>query len=69
MRTAWNPPIKAQDFRCEYERNPPGIDVREPLLSWQLVSEQRGVVQSAYQIRVTNEQGEVVWDMGKVLSD
>src|SRR5438876_9442491 len=69
MTTASNSSIQVQDLRCEYEHNPLGIDVREPRLSWKLVSEQRGVVQSAYQIRVTNEQGEVVWEMGKVLSD
>ena len=69
MTTASHPSIQVQDVRCEYERNPLGIDVREPRLSWKFVSEQRGVVQSAYQIRVTNEQGAVVWETGKVLSD
>jgi alpha-L-rhamnosidase len=69
MKTTSNASIRVQDLRCEYERNPLGIDVREPRLSWKLVSEQRGVVQSAYQIRVTDEQGSKLWDTGKVLSD
>jgi hypothetical protein len=65
MTIASNSSIQVQDLRCEYEHNPPGIDVRAPRLSWKLVSEQRGVVQSAYQIQVTNEQGEVVWETGE----
>ena len=69
MTTASHPSIQVQDVRCEYERNPLGIDVREPRLSWKLLSDQRGSVQSAYQIRVTDEQGDVVWDTSKVLSD
>lgn len=69
MKTASHASIQVHDLRCEYERNPLGIDVRKPRLSWKLVSEQRGVVQSAYQLRVTDEQGEVVWETGKVLSD
>src|SRR3989442_237465 len=69
MTPASNPFIQVQDVRCEYERNPLGIDVREPRLSWKLVSDQRGSVQSAYQIRVTDEQGSKLWDTGKVLAD
>src|SRR5258706_16027386 len=69
MTTASNASIQVRDLRCEYERNPLGLGVREPRLSWKLLSEQRGVVQAAYQIRITDEQGEVVWDTGKVLSD
>ena len=69
MNTMSNSSIQVQDLRCEYERNPLGIYIREPRLSWKLVSEERGVVQSAYQIRVTDEQGSMLWDTGKVLSD
>ena len=61
-------PLLVQDLRCEYQDNPLGIDVLQPRLSWKLASAQRGVVQSAYQIRVT-EMSEVLWDTGKVLSD
>src|SRR5438876_5637495 len=35
--------------------------------SWKLASEQRGVAQSAYQIRVTDT-SDVLWETGKVLS-
>jgi alpha-L-rhamnosidase len=56
-----------QDLRCEYQDNPLGIDVAQPRLSWKLVSEQRGVTQSAYQIQVTDT-SDVLWETGKVLS-
>jgi len=56
-----------QDLQCEYQDNPLGIDVVQPRLSWKLASEQRGVAQSAYQIRVTDT-SDVLWETGKVLS-
>ena len=60
-------PFLVQDLRCEYQDNPLGIDVVQPRLSWKLASEQRGVAQSAYQIRVTDT-SDVLWETGKVLS-
>ena len=60
-------PLLVQDLRCEYQDNPLGIDVVQPRLSWKLASAQRGVAQSAYQIRVT-ETSEALWETGKVLS-
>src|SRR6516225_5215659 len=59
--------LMVQDLRCEYQDNPLGIDVAQPRLSWKLVSEQRGVTQSAYQIQVTDT-SDVLWETGKVLS-
>jgi alpha-L-rhamnosidase len=44
-------------FRCEYLKNPLGIDVQRPRLSWQLKaldSTRRGLKQSAYQILVAS---------------
>jgi alpha-L-rhamnosidase len=60
------PPL-VQALRCEYQDNPLGIDVVWPRLSWKLASAQRGVVQSAYQLRVTDG-SDVLWDTGKVRS-
>jgi alpha-L-rhamnosidase len=60
-------PLLVQDLRCEYQDNPLGIDVIQPRLSWKLASAQRGVAQSAYQIRVTDT-SDVLWETGKVLS-
>ncbi len=59
-------------FRCEYKVDPMGIDVRQPRLSWQLVASERGVVQSAYQIRVAERAeglaSNPIWDTGRVAS-
>ena len=62
-------------LRCEQLVDPMGIDTVEPRLSWVLESDQRGVVQSAYQVLVAGDretldadQGDL-WDTGKVASD
>ncbi|MCX6574618.1 MAG: hypothetical protein NTX99_11615, partial [Candidatus Aminicenantes bacterium] len=40
--------IAPLDLRCEYRRDPLGIDAPRPRLSWALTSEGRAVTQSAY---------------------
>lgn len=63
------------ELHTEYKKNPIGIDARRPRLAWQIRSAQRGVVQSAYQIRVARSErslesaADTVWDSGKVTSD
>jgi alpha-L-rhamnosidase len=60
---------------CEYRTNPLGIDVRQPRLSWQMQSEQRGARQTAYQILVAPSETslagrtDLLWDSGKIESD
>lgn len=60
---------------CEYRRNPVGIDVRNPRLSWQMKTDRMGARQTAYQIRAASnlkdlEQGVAdLWDTGRVESD
>ena len=61
-------PPSVANLRCEHKVDPLGIDVAQPRLSWQLRSDARGVVQSAYQLEVTRD-GRKVWDTGKVASD
>lgn len=56
------------DLRCEYYRNPLGIDLPQPRLSWKLSSDRRGARQSAYQI-VVESSGELLWDSGKIVSE
>ena len=63
------------DLRCEYRKNPLGIDAVAPRLSWKFEPSDmsaRGLSQSAYQILVSSNepllarnQGDV-WDSGKV---
>jgi len=66
-------PVSLTYLRCEYAVDPIGIDVMQPRLSWQLVASERGVVQSAYQVRVAETEAGLaagtVWDTGKVVSD
>ncbi len=61
------------NMRCEYKANPVGIDVLQPRLSWQLSATDRGVAQSAYQIRVAENaevlSGTPLWDTGRIQSD
>lgn len=59
--------MNAVNLRCEYMKNPCGIDVASPLLSWSLISDICGEEQSAYRIIVSNEE-KTVWDSGKVKS-
>jgi alpha-L-rhamnosidase len=68
LAAAAGPAPSVTHLRCEYKVDPLGIDVAQPRLSWQLRSPERGVVQSAYRVRVTRG-GRTVWDTGKVASD
>jgi alpha-L-rhamnosidase len=67
--------ISLTNLRVEYKNNPIGIDVMKPRLSWEIVSDERGVRQTAYQLRAAGEienlkSGKnLLWDTGKVNSD
>jgi alpha-L-rhamnosidase len=37
-------------MRCEYRENPLGVDAYKPRFSWELISDQRQVVQMAYRV-------------------
>ena len=56
----------------ENQKNPLGLDVT-PRFSWQLVSAKRNVMQSAYEIRVSDASASLskgnLWSSGKVNSD
>jgi len=62
------------DLKCEYHINPIGIDVQTPRLSWKLVSDERNVIQTAYEIRVAISQKSLqsgkglLWTSGKIAS-
>jgi len=67
--------LKITDLRCEYLRNPVGIDVVKPRLSWILESSERGQKQTAYRIIVSMSEENLskdigdLWDSGKVVGD
>jgi alpha-L-rhamnosidase len=64
--------LELASLRTEYKENPLGIDAARPRLSWQIRSDARGVVQSAYQIQVARSERDLrsgrdlVWDSGRV---
>src|SRR6266498_385359 len=69
--------LRVAVLQTEYKEDPLGIDVTRPRLSWQLKSlkaNERGVTQSAYQVRVALSLRELqlgkhlVWDSGEVHS-
>ena len=62
--------LKVHDLRAEYKRNPIGIGVRKPRISWKLHAGDRGVMQSAYRVEVADDSAfsVQVWDSGKVQS-
>jgi alpha-L-rhamnosidase len=63
--------VGIQNLRCEMLVNPLGIDIKEPRLSWQLISDQRNVQQTAYQVIVSssieklNKNEGDIWNSGK----
>ncbi|MCG8310699.1 MAG: alpha-L-rhamnosidase N-terminal domain-containing protein, partial [Cytophagales bacterium] len=69
------PGITPEFLRCEFMVNPVGIDNQNPLLSWYSESEQRGQVQTAYQVLVASSLSNLeagmadLWNSDKVLSD
>ncbi|WP_309120203.1 family 78 glycoside hydrolase catalytic domain [Paenibacillus sp.] len=60
-----------KDLRCEYKKNPLGIDVACPRISWRLETDERAILQSAYRIQVSDQVSfaDMLWDSGKVISD
>ena len=62
------------DLRCEYLKNPLGMQETKPRLSWIVTSDRRGERQTAYQILVASSperlaaQSADLWDSGKVES-
>jgi alpha-L-rhamnosidase len=64
-----------QNTLTEHLVNPMGIESAQPRFSWQMLSEKRNVVQTAYEIRMGSNASslalnkDVVWHSGKVSSD
>src|SRR5919107_1398791 len=66
--------LRPVGLKCEYRTDPLGIGERVPRLSWALESEDRGQLQSAYQVLVAGSEEDLeaerdlLWDSGKVES-
>ncbi|MFC1734523.1 glycoside hydrolase family 78 protein [Candidatus Hydrogenedentota bacterium] len=68
-------PEAPTNLKCEYRTAPQGIDIKKPLLSWEVNDPRRGAVQAACQILVASrldllnvDKGDV-WDTGKLPGD
>lgn len=67
--------LSAQNLLVENKTNPIVIDAANPRFSWQLVSDKRNVMQTAYEIRVSGNLNDIlnnrnlIWNSGKVFSD
>ena len=61
--------MKLYDFRTEYRENPIGLIEKAPRFSWKIESDEKDTVQTSYEIKVTDENGKLVWDSGKKISD
>ena len=63
--------VKVDGLLCENRTNPLGMDVTQPRFTWQLSSDRRNVMQSAYRIEVSESAAfhGNVWDSQKVKSD
>lgn len=67
--------IWVENLRCEGKKDPIGLDMRTPRLSWEICSSSRNVLQISYQILVSDNlkslsanQGNT-WDSKKISSD
>ena len=64
-----------ENLVTEYRVNPIGIDIEKPRLSWQLIADEKDVMQTAYEIRVAGSEAglssrnKLIWGSGKVESD
>lgn len=56
--------MKAVNLKTEYMKNPIGIDVEKPYLSWNC---QDGKKQTAYELEAVTD-GQVIWNSGKICS-
>jgi hypothetical protein len=67
--------VNVTQLRCEYGKDPLGVDVPHPRLSWILESNRRDARQTAYQVLVASSAAGLktgkadLWDSGKVASD
>lgn len=67
--------VQVLNLKTEYRLNPIGISELHPRLSWELVSSEKNVRQTGWQIRAALSENELksgknlVWDSGKITSE
>src|SRR5688572_9701159 len=67
-------PLTVTSLRVEYRVNPIGVDTKKPHFSWELLSKQQNVLQTAYRILVADDFSLIdkntgnIWDSKKINS-
>ncbi len=75
IQTKYQTVFKISELVSEYHRNPIGIDIDSPRLSWKLVCDENNILQTGYRIKCAAseddllEEKNLLWDSGKVESD
>ncbi len=75
ISTVTNAKTQVVKLVTEYHENPIGIDIKTPRLSWQLISDEDNIMQTAYEIRAAgsiknlSKKSKQLWLTGKVESD
>lgn len=57
------------DLKTDYATGPLGVENPSPVFSWKMINEHPGAKQEGYEIRITDANGNVVWDTGLVKSE
>ena len=66
--------LTVTNLRCEYRKNPSGVDNLNPHFSWELQSNERNVLQTGYQVLVADDSLLLtknignVWDSKKIIN-
>src|SRR5215211_1740619 len=66
--------VRVHNLRTENLEDPIGLDITQPRFSWQLVSDKRNVMQTAYELKVGGDAknlaaGKTNWSTGKISTD
>lgn len=64
--------LRVTSLSCEYKKNPLGIDIKEPRVSWRIHSDARGTMQAAYRFQVALAEDDFenpLWDTGYTESE
>jgi alpha-L-rhamnosidase len=64
--------LSVKDMTCEHKKDPVGIDIKQPRLSWKIIGTGNSLLQISYSIRVSTDKkfssGKIIWQSGKTES-
>lgn len=61
--------LKISSFTVEYKNVYLGLDEKKPRFSWILEGEGRNVKQKAFRLKVRDQDNNIVWDTGRIVSE